>query len=139
VVAGREAGTKNTASRKPVPLDPELATALVAWRDAAKFMAPTDFLFPGDTGGPRWQGMISKQHIQPAATAAEISGRVGWHTFRHSYRAWLKRAGTPVEVQKELMRHSNIKTTLEIYGLEPDVTPANSEANSGIVKMLMEN
>ena len=43
VVAGRGAGTKNTASRKPVPLDPELATALVAWRDAAKFTAPTDF------------------------------------------------------------------------------------------------
>ena len=139
VVAGRPDGTKTEASGKPVPLDPELATALIAWRDAAKFTAGTDFIFPGDTGGPRWQGMILKQHIQPAATAAEISGKVGWHTFRHSYRAWLKRAGTPVEVQKELMRHSNIKTTLEIYGLEPDVTPANREANAGVVKLLMGN
>jgi len=25
----------------------------------------------------------------------------------------------PVEVQKELMRHSNLKTTIEICGLEP--------------------
>ena len=108
VVAGHVAGTKTVASGKPVPLDPELATALIAWRDAAKFTAPTDFLFPGETGAPRWQGMILKQHIQPAAIAAEISGNVGWHTFRHSYRAWLKRAGVAVEVQKELMRHSNI-------------------------------
>jgi len=42
-----------------------------------------------------------------------------------------------VEVQKELMRHSNLKTTLEIYGLEPDVTPQHRAANSGIVKMLL--
>lgn len=71
-VAGRVASTKTVTSGKPVPLDPELATALIGWRDAAKFTDGTDFIFPGDTGYPRWQGMILKQHIQPAATAAEI-------------------------------------------------------------------
>jgi hypothetical protein len=33
--------------------------------------------------------------------------------------------------------HSNLKTTLEIYGLEPNVTPQHHAANSGIVKMLL--
>src|ERR1019366_3926035 len=31
VVAGREEATKNRASKKPVPLDPELAAALLDW------------------------------------------------------------------------------------------------------------
>jgi len=43
-----------------------------------------------------------------------------------------------VEIQKEeLMRHSNLKTTLEIYGIEPDLAPAHREANSGVVRVLL--
>ena len=77
--------------------------------------------------------MILKDYIQPAAQKAEI-GKVGWHTFRHTYRASLKRCGTPLEVPKELMRHANLKTTAEIYGLDPDVTPAQRAANTEVVK-----
>ena len=136
VVAGREDATKTEASEKPVPLDPGLATALLDWRRKAHYTAESDYVFAGDTGKARWQGMILKDYIQPAATKAEI-GKVGWHTFRHTYRASLKRCGTSLEVQKELMRHANVRTTAEIYGLDPDLTPAHREANSGVVKMLL--
>jgi len=137
VVAGHPADTKTEASKKPVPLDASLATALLQWQRMAHYVTESDFVFAGESGKPRWQGMILKDYIQPAAAKAGIQGKVGWHTFRHSYRAWLKRASAPVDVQKELMRHSNVKTTLEIYGLESDVTPAHRAANSGIVKMLL--
>jgi len=70
--------------------------------------------------------MILKDHIQPAAVSAGV-GKVGWHTFPHSYRAWLKRFATPTEIQKDLMRHSNLRTTLEIYGIEPGAGPAHRE------------
>ncbi len=80
--------------------------------------------------------MILKNYIQPAADKAGV-GKVGWHTFRHSYRAWLKRFGAPAEIQKELIRDSNLKTTLEIYGIEPDVAPAHREANSGVVRAVL--
>src|SRR5207249_2210812 len=111
--------------------------ALLNWRRQASYASDTDFVFAGDSGKPRWQGMILKDYIQPAAAKTGI-GKVGWHTFRHSYRAWLKRYGAQVEIQKELMRHSNLKTTLEIYGIEPDLAPAHREANSGVVRMLLE-
>ena len=136
VVAGREDATKTEASEKPVPLDPGLATALLDWRRKAHYTAESDYVFAGDTGKARWQGMVLQDYIQPAATMAEI-GKVGWHTFRHTYRASLKRCGTSLEVQKELMRHANVRTTAEIYGLDPDLTPAHREANSGVVKMLL--
>jgi len=136
VVAGREDATKTEASEKPVPLDPGLATALLDWRRKAHYTAESDYVFAGDTGKARWQGMVLQDYIQPAATKAEI-GKVGRHTFRHTYRASLKRCGTSLEVQKELMRRANVRTTAEIYGLDPDLTPAHREANSGVVKMLM--
>jgi integrase len=37
-------------------------------------------------------------------------------TFRHTYRSWLDAVGTPVAVQQKLMRHSDIRTTFNIYG-----------------------
>jgi integrase len=136
VVAGRENTTKTEASEKPVPLDPELATALLNWRRKTHYTGASDYVFAGDAGRARWQAMILKDHILPAATKAKI-GKVGWHTFRHTYRAMLKRCDTSLETQKELMRHANLKTTSEIYGLDPDLTPAHRKANSGVVKVLL--
>jgi integrase len=37
-------------------------------------------------------------------------------SFRHSYRSWLDETGAPLTVQKELMRHASIQTTMNIYG-----------------------
>lgn len=34
----------------------------------------------------------------------------------NTYRAWLGNNGEPLSVQKELMRHASIQTTLNTYG-----------------------
>jgi integrase len=36
--------------------------------------------------------------------------------MRHSSRAWLDAVGTPIAVQQKLMRHADIRTTMNIYG-----------------------
>ena len=59
-------------------------------------------------GGKTWLSMIT------AVTEAEIKGKVGWHTFRHSYRAWLQKPGAPLAAQQELMRHASIRTTMSL-------------------------
>ena len=53
-------------------------------------------------------------HIKPAAIRAGI-GNIGWHTLRHTYSSLLHALGTRPAVQKELLRHANIQTTLNIY------------------------
>ena len=53
--------------------------------------------------------------MQRAAEAAGI-GKLGTHAFRHTYRSWLDAVGTSIAVQQKLMRHSDIRTTLNIYG-----------------------
>ncbi len=81
--------------------------------------------------------MILKDYFQPAADKAGI-GKVGWHTLQHTYLACHKRCGTELEVQKQLMRHADLRTTVEVYGIEPEVTPAQRAANTAVVRMLTE-
>jgi integrase len=73
--------------------------------------------------------------LQDAATAAGL-GRLGTHTFRHTYRSWLDAVGTAITVQQKLMRHS-IQTTLNIYG--DVVTSEMKEASSKVAGLALEN
>jgi len=52
---------------------------------------------------------------QKAAEAAGIGG-LGTHSMRHTYRTWLDSVGTPMGVQQKLMRHADIRTTMNVYG-----------------------
>ena len=53
--------------------------------------------------------------LDRAATQAGV-GHVSSHCFRHTYRTWLDSVGTPVCVQERLVRQSDIRTTMNIYG-----------------------
>jgi integrase len=123
----------------PLPLDPALATEVIRWKEEGPYpnKGTDDFVFPNlNTGKPMWQDSILDRQIKPAAERTGL-GAIGWHTFRHSYRAWLKRTNAPIEVQQELMRHANIQTTLDIYGKEIEVSDLHREAHSRVVKMIL--
>jgi len=64
---------------------------------------------------PYWPDSALQDFVKPAVVRAGITKRVGWHTFRHSYSTLLRANGTDVKVQSELLRHSNIGTTLNLY------------------------
>jgi integrase len=109
---------KTLARRKPIPLDPELLTVLRERRERAAYPADSDWVFasPYKHGKePYWPDSALQDFVKPAAKRAEITKRVGWHTFRHSYSTLLRANGTDLKVQSELLRHSNISTTLNVY------------------------
>ena len=54
------------------------------------------------------------QMFGPVAESAGL-GHIGWQTFRHSLSAWGKEAFN-LEETKNLLRHSNIQITSDIYG-----------------------
>jgi integrase len=81
------------------------------------------------TGRPYHQEGIQKKHIRRAGVASGIGGDIGWHTFRHSYRSWLDETGAPLTVQKELMRHASIQTTMNIYGKAMTDSKRQAEGN----------
>jgi integrase len=71
---------------------------------------------------------------QKAAKAAGIGG-LGTHVLRHTLRTWLGSVGTAVGVQQQLMRHADIRTTMNIYG--DAVTADMAEAHGKIVGLAL--
>jgi integrase len=134
-VSGRIYETKTEASQKPLPLDPQLAEVLLKFRGQAVYIAPTDFIFAGNTGKPRWQGIMMTDHVKPAARRAGIGSNVGWHTFRHTFSSLLHNAGTNMAVQKELLRHADISTTMNMY--TQAINPAKREAVHQVARALL--
>jgi integrase len=107
---------KTEASRKPVPLDAQVAADLWLWKESSKYSKSDDWIFasPHTEGRfPYWPDILLLRIIQPAARRAGIKKRVGWHTFRHSYSSLLVANGENVKVVQELMRHASSRFTLD--------------------------
>ena len=135
VIANRIDAVKTKYSRKRLPLDPALAQLLHEWRRVSEFNTDDDWVWasPWVAGQmPYYSNAIQRDYIIPAAFRAGL-GRIGWHTFRHTYRAWLDETKAPMTVQKDLMRHVDIKTTMNVYG--GSMPEALREANSKVVRM----
>ena len=133
VVNGRIGPTKIETSKDEVPLDGELAFVLQAWQP--KQECRTGLVFPSPlTGGCYHAGMLKKLYLQPAGESIGIKG-LGWHAFRHSYRGLLDETGANAGMQKGLMRHANISTTMNTYGRA--AIKAKQEANSKVVQMIL--
>jgi len=132
VVIGRVDEVKTRYSNKAIPLDPVLASMLLSYGRQA---GPGNWVFPSSrTGRPWWPWTIQRNHLLPAGIKAGL-GRIGWHTFRHSYSTMLRALRVDVKVQQELLRHADIRTTLNIY--TQAVPEALRKANSRVVQMVL--
>lgn len=131
VVNGRIGKVKTEASQDEVPLDPAFADVLRRWRgdrtEGLVFRSPF-------SGGCYYSGIIQRQILKPKGEQVGIVG-LGWHTFRHTYRSLLDETGAPIGVQQKLMRHSNVATTMNVYG--NSTLRAKQQANSKVVQMVM--
>jgi len=135
VVQGHVGDVKTECSKDRLPLDAQLIERLLEYRTKCH---PTSegWLFSNPrTDKPYHQGQIQKTHLKTAATAAGIQGKVGWHTFRHGYRSFLDSTNAPLGVQKELMRHASISTTMNVYGRA--MSDGKRLANSNVVGMVL--
>jgi integrase len=128
---------KTEGSRKIMLLDSQLLSVLSAWKQATEFRDAGDWIFPS----PMKIGRLPYSYtgywraLQNAAGRAGI-GRLGTHSFRHTYRSWLDAVGTAITVQQKLMRHSDIQTTLNIYG--DIITDEMQQAGSKIAALALK-
>jgi integrase len=136
VVHGRVADAKTEYSKDRVPLDSSLAEILLKHKERCQFTAE-DWVFANPrTGRPYHQDSIQQDHIRKAGLAAGLGEGIGWKTFRHSYRSWLDDTGAPLTVQKELMRHASIQTTMNVYGKA--MADSKRQANSKVVRRVLK-
>lgn len=129
---------KTEASRKPIPLDPELADILLTWRLQSPYPHITDWVFasPHRKGKqPYWPGALFREHLKPALVAAKTPGHVGWHTLRHTFGTLMKANGEDIKTIQELLRHANYKVTADTY--TQAVTPTKRAAQAKLVRMIL--
>jgi integrase len=127
---------KTDGSRRTLTVADDLMQRLKLWRQATQFAADGDWIFasPPKLGRLPYSYTGVWRELQRAAPAAGI-GKLGTHAFRHTYRSWLDAVGTPIAVQQKLMRHSDIRTTMNIYG--DVVTDEMEQAQSKVVNLAL--
>lgn len=109
---------KTEISEQPVPLDEIAIEELLAWHPVCGYPEPGDWVFASDRHfgkTPLWPDSLRTKILQPVARRVGIEKRIGWHTFRRTYSSLLAETGNDVKVVQELMRHSKLSTTMEVY------------------------
>ena len=137
-VYGKFGLPKSKASKKPVPLHPLLAALLKNWRSQTLYPRDNDLVFPSlrlKGAKPPRANMLVANHLQPAAKKAGINGAVGFHTLRRTLASALVANGSDPKLVQELLRHANIKTTLDIYAKA--MTPAKLDAQGWVLQQLL--
>jgi hypothetical protein len=81
-------------------------------------------------------GPAPPSDIDGAWMGALDIGGLGTHSLRHTYRSWLDAVGTSIAVQQKLMRHADIRATMNVYG--DIVTDEMAQANSKVVGLALK-
>lgn len=113
-IVGKHLGNvKTLSSEEELPLHENLRKLLKTWKNVTPDV--NGWLFGNPiTGRPYHADSLRADYLMPAGQRVGVP-RLGWHAFRHTYRALLRDLELPLEVQQKLMRHSDIRTT-SLYG-----------------------
>jgi integrase len=126
--------TKTEASFRPLPVDARLMAPLRELRNRSSYANENDFVFANDRR--RWQESILRRQLKPASVRAGI-GKIGWHTFRHTYSTMLCSVGTDIKVRQELLRYSTIQSTMNVH--TQAISAQKHAANSKVVEMIFSS
>jgi integrase len=130
---GRVGLPKSKASRAPVPLHPLLSEFMLQWNRRTPYLQPSDWVFPSlwlKGTQPGVANMLVEDYLRPAAMKAGVLSsyrndegklvendprRFGFHNLRHSLASFLVRTKTDPKTVQTLLRHSDVKFTLQYY------------------------
>lgn len=127
---------KTDSSRRSLIVDSELLGLIKLWKQRTEFGGDDDWMFasPVKLGRLPFSYTGFWRELERASKAAGLD-HLGTHAFRHTYRSWLDAVGTPIAVQQKMMRHSDIRTTMNIYG--DVVTDEMGQAHSKVVGLAL--
>jgi integrase len=96
-----------------IPLNDEAIWALREWRD--RDSDATDIIFPGKTD----DRLNNVRRSWGSALSVAGIKRFRWHDLRHTFASRLVMAGVDLNTVRELLGHSDFKTTLRYAHLAP--------------------
>ena len=137
IVYGVVGPCKTESSQKPVPVHPTLLKTLGEWKQVCRYNKPDDWVFASKRHRgrkPIWGQAILRRYIRPAAQQAGVQKRFGWHTFRRTYSTLLRSVGTEFKVMQELLRHSSLRSTLDVY--TQAISPEKHAAQAAVLDLV---
>lgn len=140
IVYGVVGPCKTESSQKPVPVHPLLVESLLEWRKQCIATKPDDWVFASRRSrgrGPYWGQAILRKYVRPVAEKVGIQKCIGWHTFRHTYSTLLRTVGTEFKVMQELLRHSTLRSTLDVY--TQAITPAKHAPQAAVWSLVFQS
>lgn len=140
IVYGVVGPCKTESSQKPVPVHPLLVESLLEWRKQCIATKPDDWVFASRRSrgrGPYWGQAILRKYVRPVAEKVGIQKCIGWHTFRHTYSTLLRTVGTEFKVMQESLRHSTLRSTLDVY--TQAITPAKHAAQAAVWSLVFQS
>jgi len=140
IVYGVVGSCKTESSQKPVPIHPLVADAFLAWRKQSTYKRPDDWIFASRRHRgrhPFWGQSILRKYVRPVAEKVGIQKCIGWHTFRHTYSTLLRSVGTEFKVMQELLRHSTLRSTMDVY--TQAITPAKHAAQAAVLSLVFSH
>ncbi len=134
---------KTKLAKSDMPMHPILAEAMQVWRRETLYHEDSHWVFASNKCKgrvPRCGSIAAQDYLRPAAVEVgiltkedvldsegkvaasiyrdkrgDVVTRFGWHNLRHSLSSFLVSQGTDPKTVQSLLRHANIKTTLDIY------------------------
>jgi len=145
---------KSKASKAPVPLHGMLAEFFRNWKEQTVYGGPEDWVFASTRmkgKQPRAANSLVSDYLRPAAAKAGVLSsftngegqliendprRFGFHNLRHSLASFLVRTKTDPKTVQALLRHSDVKTTLQLYAhsVSEDRMAAQAQILEAILK-----
>jgi integrase len=113
---------KTKKSRRKVKLPPFAVAALRAWRQqqrqerlkAGEWWESWGLVFTTQTGHPVFYQYLTAEYTKLAKRLGLTA--TNFHALRHTYAALLLAEGIPLHEVSRSLGHSNIQTTMDIYG-----------------------
>lgn len=115
---------KTAGSRRTIALAPRDLEELKAHRAQQlqerlfagdRWQSQWDFVFTNETGGPVYEGNLTKRAFKPALEQAGLSSSFRLYDLRHTCATLLLLAGEHPKVVSERLGHSSVSITLDTY------------------------
>ncbi len=114
VYNGHFSTPKTRSSVRRIPLSSPAIALLHRHQARVKQSEPEQLVFASRGGTPFRPDNILKRAIHPLCRKLDFP-RVGWHTFRHVHATLLSELGEPLKTSQEVLGHSDMQTTLQVY------------------------
>jgi integrase len=119
VIQGHVGEVKTERSNAPLPLAEYVGDLFLRWRAASPHSEDEDWVFASPNKGgrkPLDANSLQVRILVPAGAAIGLDFNLGWHTLRHGYKSLLDRISSDASLKRDLMRHADVHTTMQVYG-----------------------